>query len=64
MIRLRVWKTLRTSGIDDQVEVALPVADFDVREAVPFFREGMERLGEQAEAVLLHVDGQFSRFGS
>ena len=52
-------KHLADFGIDDQVEMALAVADLDIREAVPLLRQGTERFGEQAEAVLLHVDRQF-----
>jgi hypothetical protein len=52
-------KHLADFGVDDQVQVAPAVADFHVGETVPLFRQGVERFGEQAEAVLLHVDREF-----
>ena len=38
----------------DQVEVPLPIARLDVGEAVPFLREGTQRLGKQRAVVGLH----------
>ena len=46
---LRVSKTLRV-GVDDQVEVALPVADLDVAEAVPFLGSGTKHLTRNSSA--------------
>ena len=42
-------RSLDTSSLADQIEVALTVADFDVAQAVPFLGEGAERLGEESQ---------------
>jgi len=39
--------------IGDQIEVPLAVAGFDVRQAVPFFRQGMDRFGHQPQRLPL-----------
>jgi hypothetical protein len=46
----RVSKTLRESGIDDQIEVALAVPRLDVRQAVPFLGQRQQALGEKVDA--------------
>ena len=46
---VRLRKTSRTSGLDDQVDVALAVADLDVGEAVPLLGQRPQRLGERQE---------------
>ena len=43
-------------GIDDEIEVALSVADLDVAQAVPLFRQWQETLDQKLE--LRHVDRQ------
>ncbi len=45
--------------IDDQVQMPLPVAGLDIRQAVPFFGQSQDRLCEQAH--LVRIDGQFTR---
>ena len=44
-------KGLAHLGVDDQVEVALAVAGLDVGQAVPLFRQRLQGLGEQPQAV-------------
>ena len=36
-------------GVDDEVEVALPIADLDVLQPVPLLRQRQEALGEELE---------------
>src|SRR5438094_9703707 len=36
-------------GVDEQVKVALAVADFDILQAVPFLRQGAQRFTQQAQ---------------
>ena len=45
-------------GVGDEVQVALAVAFFDVAEAVPFLRQGLERLGQQGE--VFHPNGRLA----
>ncbi len=47
--------------VRDQVEVALAIAHLDVGQAVPFFRQRQQRLGQKRE--LLDPDGQLIRPG-
>ena len=61
-IRERMTNTSRTSGFDDQIEIALPVARFDVGQSVPLLGQRTQRLAEQAE--LLHLDGQLVGLGA
>src|ERR1700683_5626847 len=46
----------------DQIEIALPVADLYVRQAVPLFRERQQRFGE--ELNLGDPDGQLVGLGA
>ncbi len=48
--------------IHHQVEVALAVADFDVGEAVPFFRQRQQRLGEELQVLRVH--GELAGLGA
>ena len=57
-MRARVTKTFCDSGIRDQIQVALAVADLDVFEAVPFFRQAQENLRKEGE--FLRVDAQLA----
>ena len=56
-------KNLADLRVHDQVEMALPVADLHVRQAVPFLRQRMQRFGQEAQTVFFHVDRQFARLG-
>jgi hypothetical protein len=49
-------------GIHQQVEVALAVAGLHVGEAVVFFRQGAQGLGEELKAA--HLQGEFPGFGA
>ena len=57
-IWLRLTKTSRTSGLTNEVDVALAVAQFDVGEAVPFFGQRQKVLGEEGE--LFDVDAELA----
>jgi hypothetical protein len=48
-MRLRAWKRLAHLGVDDEIDVALPIADGDVRQAVPLLGQGPQRLGQDAQ---------------
>ena len=48
--------------IHDQIEIALAIAHLDVGQAVPFFRQRQQRLGQQRE--FLHPDRQFVGLGA
>ena len=45
-----ISNTRRESGIDDQIEIALAIADLDVGQAVPFLGQRHEALGEEVQA--------------
>ena len=49
-------------GIHEQIHVALPVAQLDVGQAMPFFGKGQQVLGEKRN--LLDMDGELSRPGA
>ncbi len=50
-MRLRLLEDLAHLGIDDQVEIALAVAGFDVGQPVPLLRQRQQRLGQQPQRV-------------
>ncbi len=54
--RLRTSNTRRESGLTIEIEVALPVPDLDVTQAVPFLRQRQEALDQELE--LRDVDRQ------
>ena len=58
MSRLRTTEGLAHLRVDDEVDVAPPVARLDVLEAVPLLGQRPQRLGEELE--LLHGDGQLA----
>ena len=47
-------------GVDDQIEVALAIADFDVLQAVPLLRQRQQALGEELQ--LRRPDGELAGF--
>src|SRR5262245_26297189 len=53
------FEDLPRIGVDDQVQVALAVADLDILQPVPLFRQRHQALGEKLEP--LHMHGQFVR---
>jgi len=48
--------------VGEQIQVAPPVAELHILEAVPFFRQGVQSFGE--EAVFLHVQGYLTGAGA
>jgi len=46
---------LARAFIGNQIEIALAIPQFDIAQAVPFFGQGQERLGEQEK--LFHMNG-------
>ena len=52
---------LLDARIDDQVDIALPVPCLDIPQAVPFFRQGAQGLGQQLH--LVHHDGGLTGSG-
>jgi hypothetical protein len=56
MISTRLRKELADFRVDDQIDIALAVAGFDVGEAVEFFRQGAQRLGDHLQAGGLNGD--------
>ena len=55
-------KDLPHSLVDNQIQVALAVAEFDVGQPVPFFRQGQQRLGQQSQ--FLHPERQLIGLGA
>ena len=55
-------KNLAAFLVDDQVDIALPVARFLIGQAVEFFRQRPQRLGQQAHFV--RHDGQLAGLGA
>ena len=51
MMALRLRKTSFTSGLRDQIEVTLAVADLGVFQPVPFRRRRTQRLGEMVKLI-------------
>ena len=51
-------KNFADLGVHHQVDVALPVAQFDVRQPMPFFRQRQQVLGEESD--FFNVDGKFA----
>ena len=49
-------------GIDDQVDIALAIAEFHVGQAVPLLRQRQQILGEQGQFIDVH--GQLARAGA
>ena len=49
MISLRVMKTIANFRIGDQIQIALPVARLHVFQAVPFFGQRQQDLGEEEQ---------------
>src|ERR1700693_2353487 len=49
-------KNLARFLVGDQVQVSLPVAQFDIGEAMPFLRQREQRFREQSQ--LFHPDGK------
>ena len=62
MIFARVTKTLRTSGIRDQIEITLAIAGFHVFEAMPFLGHGEQRFREELQP--LDMQAEFARPGA
>ena len=54
-------KCLSNTGVNDKVEVALPVTEFHVRQTMPFLWQGEQSFGKQLQGV--DPDRQFIRFG-
>ena len=46
-------------GVHDEIEVALPVADFDVGQTVPLFRQRQQALGQEVQPRCM--DGELVR---
>ncbi len=61
-MRARVTKTLRTSGLAIEVEIALAIARLHVFQAMPLFGHGEQRLGKELQ--LFGVDAQFAGAGA
>ena len=49
MMRLRVSNTLPRIGVDDEIEIALAVADLDVGQAVPLLGQRQQALREEVQ---------------
>src|SRR6185437_15341495 len=48
--------------IGDQIEIALPVSDFDILQSVPFFRHGKQSLRQEIQ--MLSMNAQFAGSGA
>ncbi len=55
-------KCLANLRVDDQVEIALPIAGFHIGQTVPFLREKLHRFGQQAQ--FFGPQREFSGFGA
>src|SRR6476619_4054479 len=53
------FEDLTCIRVDDQIEITLAVADLDVLQSVPFFRQRQQALGQELEPLRIH--GQLVR---
>ena len=49
--------------VDDEVNIALPVTQFDILETMPFFGKWLQGLGEQGQGIRKQGELSRSRFG-